>query len=352
MNANECITAVRNHLTHYLGTPSRVLNIQTEGPELPFTSLEVAVFNENTEHPTILSTCGLSLNQILDGRRMELIFIIDNHYDDNIMSVLVELLGTLSVFSTSAVPPLNYGGMLGAREQLEGLTIMEGVIFFPPFMLVNDFHGFEAPDGSPIQFLWVVPIYEEEAAYAEDHGPRELANLVAANQLNLTDLQRPMANVEMSPKDVNHFLNPSSEESPSTNRRSPHEITPEQIAQFRDTNEVIINVGQRYKPKKPAAHRSPQAPVQSEPQAGQADSRPTPKRAPAEPSKQEPVRFNLETGERLNANDEVPVKQRPSPVRQHAANQKQSDPEEEKRKRVDALRKAAKAAKKRSEKPS
>ena len=38
----------------------------------------------------------------------------------------------MSVFSVNAIPPLNYGGMLGAKEQLEDLSQMDGVVFFPP----------------------------------------------------------------------------------------------------------------------------------------------------------------------------------------------------------------------------
>ena len=353
MSALEFISAVRDHLTTFLGAPSRVLNLQLNNPDLPFESLEIAIFNEENEHPTILSTCGLCQNQILDGRRMELLFIVDDHGNSAVLEALVDTLGTLSVFAATAVPPLNYGGMLGAREQLETISPMDGVIFFPPFMLVNEFHGFEAPDGSPIQFLWVVPIYEDEAEYADEHGPRELANLVGANQINLTDLERPMANVEMTPDAVNQFLDPSSAETSRANRAAPHEITAEQIAKFRDSNEVIINVGQRHKPKSSGRRVAPQAPENLPSQApSQLETPPQTRTSAPQSDDQAPVRFNLETGERLNKSDDVPVSQRPSVPPTHPAQSEALDPEKEKQKRITALRDAAKAAKKRAEKPS
>ena len=87
MNAtpDDFLNAVRNHLTSFLGAPNRVVNIDLTDPDLPFSKLEVAIFNHGTEHPTILSTCGLCLNQILDGRRMELIFIVDDHNDSSLL---------------------------------------------------------------------------------------------------------------------------------------------------------------------------------------------------------------------------------------------------------------------------
>ena len=164
-------------------------------------------------------------------------------------------------------------------------------------MLVNDFHHFQAPDNSPVQFLWVVPIYEDEASYAEDYGPRELANLFGANQLSLTDLHRPSANTSMSPEEVQQFLNPD----PSRNApkpdyvKKPSEISIEQIAAFRESNEVIINVSQKYKPRSKAQSQPRPQP------APQVDIlQPESVESPPSPTKnKEEIRFDLKTGEQV-----------------------------------------------------
>lgn len=346
LSQTDLITATRNHLTHFLGAPTNVLTLDMRDPSVPFSSLEVAIFDQGPQHPKIISTCGLCLNQILDGRRMELLLLVDT-FDETNQNSLINLLGTMAVFSISAIPPLTYGGMLGAKDQLETICSMDGVVFFPPFMLVGDFHHFTAPDNSPVQFLWVVPIYEDEASYAEDYGPRELANLFGANQLSLTDLDRPSANTSMSPAEVQRFLNPNSAHSaPKPDYvKKPNEISPEQIAAFRESNEVIINVSQKYKPRsEPKRRPPPELSTQTTPEAISSASEPSVKA-------EQNIRFDLATGERLPPGNNAA--RPPQPVTKTQADSEASvpelSPEEAKRKRIEMLKNAAKAAQKRSE---
>jgi len=276
---------------------------------------------------------------------MELLLIVDA-LDDKNQNALVNLLGTMAVFSVTAIPPLNYGGMLGAQDQLQDVSSMDGVIFFPPFMLVQDFHSFLAPDNSPVQFLWVVPIFEDEASYAEDHGPRELANLFGANQLSLTDLERPSANTSMTPIEVQQFLNPTSDSKvakPDYVKR-PNEISTAQIAAFRESNEVVINVSQKYKPRTkglaPQVKQFSTEPVISD--LNSTNSNP--------PEKNQAIRFNLETGEQIISGRHSGST--PLTEKREASDEIESEelsPEEAKRQRIEMLKNAAKAAKRRSE---
>ncbi|MEE2903334.1 MAG: suppressor of fused domain protein [Myxococcota bacterium] len=345
LSASDLITATRDHLTHFLGTPRDVVTLQIKDPAIPFSTLEIAIFDQGPQHPKILSTCGLCLNQILDGRRMELVLIVDT-LDDKSQSALLNLLGTMAVFSVTAIPPLNYGGMLGAQEQLQDLSSMDGVVFFPPFMLVGDFHSFLAPDNSPVQFLWVVPIYEDEASYAEDHGPRELANLFGANQLSLTDLERPTANTSMSPEEVQQFLNPNSVSNVAKPDyvKKPNEISLAQIEAFRESNEVIINVSQKYKPRT-KGHAPQASPPSTEPMIADSNS------ANLNPPKNnQAIRFNLETGEQIaSGRPSRPVSPKEKKKEAEKTESKELSPEEVKRQRIEMLKNAAKAAKKRSE---
>ena len=74
--------------------------------------------------------------------------------DDKSQSALLNLLGTMAIFSVTAIPPLNYGGVL-EPEQL-GPSSMDGVVFFP-LHAGRGFSQFPCTDNSPVQFLWSYP---------------------------------------------------------------------------------------------------------------------------------------------------------------------------------------------------
>jgi len=342
--------AVRNHLASFLGPPTQVLTAELHEPSLPFASVELAHFNAAPNQPSIFASCGLANNQILDGRRMELLFIAQNGTQDHVRECAFNLLASMVSFAATAVPPLNYGGMIAAGEYLSSISPMEGLVFFPPFILVNAFHGFAAPDGSPVQLLWMVPIYESEADYAAQYEPRALANLFGVNELNLTDLQRPQANVDMSPDQIQSFLDTENEPSAPTSSpgHQPSEITAEQIAKFRASNEVVVDVSQRYRPgnagSKAIRHQTPP------PRTATIIPAPTPQRtAQQKDAPQKEIRFDLETGKELD-DEEIKRRRREQAKAEQTRPQVEPElsPEEQKQKKIAALKAAAKAAKERS----
>jgi hypothetical protein len=339
----EIITAVRDHLSSFLGSPLKVVSADMNDPELSFSSVELAMFNAAPDQPTIFTTCGLANHQTLDGQRRELVFIAQDGLQPSIQSAVFNLLASMVVFAAKAVPPLNYGGMIAAEEELSIITPMGGLIFFPPFILVDEFHSFIAFDGSSVQLLWMVPIYEREADYAAQFEPQILAKLFGANELNLSDLQRPIANVDMNPEQLTEFLQAEQNENALYDDQpkvQASEITTEQIARFRASNEVIIDVSHRFRPSESAQ------PLQSPPpQAPEGEEDKTSEVAPAKKA----VRFNLNTGEELDGSEvkQRRIKQarrkktpRPVEVKLSAAEEKQN--------RIAELKAAAQAAKQRS----
>lgn len=171
--------AVLKHLVQRLGAPQRRI-------ALPGQRSEIAVYAPAPEAPAMYISCGLSEERA--GRRLvELILIFQPQPAQSMEPTIAETLlafgeHDLAAEQTVAMPTTG-----------RALWPMDKLLLLPPLTFPEDFRRLSLPDGTEVELLWALPVFETEAQYAAAHGSDALLDLFSAQALNPVRSDRRVA---------------------------------------------------------------------------------------------------------------------------------------------------------------
>ncbi|MBI2377408.1 MAG: suppressor of fused domain protein [Deltaproteobacteria bacterium] len=338
------VLVIREHLLRHLGPPADVLQLR-EGalPELP--TLEVAFFAPGTsDSPVVFATCGASAIPMADNRRAEGLFMMRPRPTLEQAEVIVQLLGAFASYCSKNGVSIGVGDVIPARAELSTISNMDAVVFVPPVTFVPAFHRIEWKD-RVVDVLWLLPVYQDEASYALEHGPGALLTLFAAQGLDLTRLDRDTANTLLLPEDAK-TLAASMEKASAAPKApapaaSPRRLAPTQVRPgiIEDDEGFVVQV----KPPKPKKEKKREPEPVFEPPPEPAVHRPTAR--PLVPPKQPAAhRFDLSRGRAAtfvpSDDDRDALRDPKEPVLEQ---EPEITEEEAKQRRVEELRAAARA---------
>lgn len=184
------------------GEPEQVQVMQGGAAPDAIPQLHVAQFApEGPTSPNVFATCGASLYEMEDGRRIEGIVICRREPTEEERQGILRLLGRFSLFPATQKAVFRPGDLIDAKEDLAAFCDMDSVLMLPPLPFVDTFRTVDSRHGA-IEILWLVPIFNAEAEYARTHGIPALLNLVSAQGLDLSEPRRDEANTLMAPEEA------------------------------------------------------------------------------------------------------------------------------------------------------
>lgn len=361
LDTNQDVLLIRKHLVEHLGPPDEVFEVSGSPiPDSPVQALNLAYFAPAGPHsPVVFATCGASLYEMKDGRRIEGIVIMRQEPAGDAFDAVHRMLASFALFAESNDQVIRLGDVVRAPEELHQFCSMDAILFMPPIPFVETFHRVQLAGEKTVEIVWLLPVYESEASYALEHGPQALMMLFAAQALDLTEPNRDEANTLIDPSDAAEMAKRAGEENrkraeaegpkpiqprakPKTSRRSVGK------GSF-DVEEAkgpggAVKISRRNKPKKkptepPPGRRGPPPPRSD----GSPEPRPAPRARPAAPPKPAPkkkegVRFDI--GKKPVRDPKQPA----LPKRPEKKIEPKEDPEEAKKRRIAELKKKAQEA--------
>jgi hypothetical protein len=199
-------------LQQYLGTPAEVFELSqnpVEGSAIG--KLKIAYFTPGGgTGRVVFATSGAHRARMNDGRRIEAMMILRKEPAGTAFDAVRNLLSTFVLLPEANGRSLRYGDVI--RADLSAFSVMDALILVPPLVFPDRLHSAKLEDGGTIDFLWLVPVFEEEARYAIKYGPSALMLLTAAQGLDLTDMDRAEANTHAHPSDVVSLAKEATEE--------------------------------------------------------------------------------------------------------------------------------------------
>lgn len=204
LDAHPDVLLIRKHLVEHLGPPRAVVEVRGSPlPSSPVQALNIAYFApQGPEAPVVFVTCGASLYTMRDGRRVEAMVLLRREPPPDGFEAVHRLLGAFALFAETHREVVRVGDVVRANDELRQLSSMDAVLFMPPVPFVPAFHRVALGGERTSELIWLLPVYESEAAYALSHGPQALMMLFAAQSLDLTDMHRDEANTLMEPADA------------------------------------------------------------------------------------------------------------------------------------------------------
>lgn len=365
LDANQDVLLIRKHLVEHLGPPDEVFEVSGSPlPDSPVQALNLAYFAPAGPHsPVVFATCGASLYEMKDGRRIEGIVIMRQEPAGDAFDAVHRMLASFALFAESNDQVIRLGDVVRAPEELQQFCSMDAILFMPPIPFVETFHRVELAGGKQVEIVWLLPVFQSEANYALEHGPQALMMLFAAQSLDLTEPNRDEANTLIAPSDAADMAKRKGEENrkraeeegpkpmqprakPKTSRRSVGKGSYDVEETKRPGGAVKISRRNKPKKKKKAPARPSPQPARgpSAPSSPQPEGRPPPRRKQAPPGrpgpkKKEEVRFEIDN--KKPARDPKP---RPLTTRPEKKVEPKEDPEEAKKRRIAELKKKAQEA--------
>lgn len=366
------ILRIRKHLVEHLGPPDEVFEVSGSPlPDSPVQSLNLAYFAPAGPHsPVVFATCGASLFQMKDGRRVEAMMVHRREPQAEAFDAVHRLLASFALFAEANDEIVRIGDVVRAPTELEGFCKMDAVLFMPPVPFVPTFHRVEITKNREVELVWLLPVYDAEANYALENGPQSLMMLFAAQGLDLTEMDRDEANTLIRPEDAEELAKRAMEEAQKKAEEAAPTpmMTTKQKSSRRDMGrgsfdvveegaQVVIARRGSKKKKKPAPPPEPVAPAPEPeeaapppappPPAAAKPRPPPPKRrggAVKPPAKNE-VKFDLSRGKlQKRPPPEDPQATAPPPKKKKARPLTAEEEAEAKKKRIAELKANAQAA--------
>ena len=337
LDNNPLVLLVRKHLVEHLGPPTAVFEFSgSPVPNSPITGLNVALFTPGgPQGPAVYATSGASLFRMKDGRRVEALVVLNRPAPEDRNPAIHRLLGSFSFFAESNNEVVLPGDVVRAADELAPICRMDAVLFVPPITFQPSFHRVGVNEQEAIDLIWLLPIYAPEAEYSLQQGPEALMMLFTAQQLDLTDPDRPPADTQMSPEQAAEIAQRLANDASA---RAPRRQQPS----GRSTNEA----------KAPSASPSPRAAPRRGPSRGPARPRPNTVRPRRPGSRQKPeeddIRFDLSKDGAPIRNRPVKTKRSTDPKPPPPPPPPPEEPKLTKAERVAALKKAAREARARA----
>jgi hypothetical protein len=144
------------------------------------------------------TTVGLS-NHLLGqdeerSIRQELVF---SCYEDFSRLPIENRLFSVSRDLIQSHEALRHGQVLGPRGPLFEGVRAEGLLALEPSFFPKGFVEFTESDGTNVVMVWLVPLLQEEAAFARQHGWNVLDSLMVELNPDVMDLDRPVMNLAL-----------------------------------------------------------------------------------------------------------------------------------------------------------
>jgi hypothetical protein len=144
------------------------------------------------------TTVGLSKHLLAQDEkrsiRQELVF---SCYDDFAALPIENRLFSVSRDLISSHKALIQGQILGPRGRLFDDVKAEALFALEPTLLPRGFAEFTESDGSTVIMVWLVPLLQEEAAFARQHGWNVLDSLMVELNPDVMDLGRSVMNLAL-----------------------------------------------------------------------------------------------------------------------------------------------------------
>jgi len=159
--------AVKKHYSTHLGSPSREFNFDIE--EFPMKVLKWNA-DANPEEVSLYGTLGSSsrsLRGLDEGHRMEFLLGLLPEKDDVVVSLAI-----LGAHPHLAQTFLDHGHTLKLADPLWPETEMHSFLVMHPAQGIVP--ALALPDGTHVEFLMAVPLYDSEFAFKRSHSPEEL----------------------------------------------------------------------------------------------------------------------------------------------------------------------------------
>lgn len=214
LDQNPDILLVRKHLVEHLGPPQEVFEVRGSPiKSSPIQALHLSYFAPGgPEAPVVFATCGACLFKMKDGRRVEAMMLLRREPSRDAFSSIHRLLSSFAIFSEANNEAVRIGDVVRAPEDLHRFCQMDAILFLPPVPFVESFHRIALTREQQVELIWLLPVFEKEAAYALKYGPQALMMLFAAQGLDLTQTDRDEANTLIQPDDARQMAQKRSEE--------------------------------------------------------------------------------------------------------------------------------------------
>lgn len=214
LDQNPDILLVRKHLVEHLGPPQEVFEVRGSPIKTsPIQALHLSYFAPGgPEAPVVFATCGACLFKMNDGRRVEAMMLLRREPSRDAFSAIHRLLSSFAIFAEANNESVRIGDVVRAPEDLHKFCQMDAILFLPPVPFIETFHRIAITNEELVELVWLLPVYEAEAAYALKYGPQALMMLFAAQGLDLTQADREEANTLIQPEDARAMAQKRSEE--------------------------------------------------------------------------------------------------------------------------------------------
>lgn len=173
------------HVESFLGEIAGEWDTDPDGNELPF-----AIVHYDGRAPAgteIFSTLGLSAYELSDERaRVELIMIAPVRLTPGTVPPILVEAGRMPL-AADDVPRV--GDTFRSIEALREVSPMDCLYAGRPLYQAPELNRFEI-DGEPVGFLWLMPVYEVEADFIDEHGWEAFEQLMWDLDVDPTDFTR------------------------------------------------------------------------------------------------------------------------------------------------------------------
>lgn len=194
---------LEKHLARFLGRPRRVSSLK-KGPAAPSKISELAIAQfapGGPRKPVVFATVGGFEHRMKDGRRIEAMMLFKS--EPRASAAVREILATIVLTPEALGRALRHGDVVNAGSQLALLgATSSALLLLPPMTFAQPLHRAPLADGTAVEWMWAVPVFAEEAAYAKAHGATALVKLCAAQKIDLSDLRRRPADVTVAPEEA------------------------------------------------------------------------------------------------------------------------------------------------------
>ena len=186
------LAAVKAHLSGYLGPPAGEAKLETAVGPLGLLRFEPMPGTQ------VLSTLGVSL---LGGRgaRWEAVLTLAAEPEEH---VLAAACGILGAFAENAPGPRGPGKAFRPAGDTLAEVAFDSVVVAPPIAFADGLQRVPISGGDGVTVVWLVPAFDDEAAYARRHGPQAFLHLLEAQRVEPADFDRPPASTLVSPDDA------------------------------------------------------------------------------------------------------------------------------------------------------
>lgn len=181
------------------GLPDLVFDVPADPrPDAPMHHLHIAGFlPSGPTGPYVFCTAGASRAPMADGRRVEGMLAFQPAPSEQLKDPILRLLTAFSLHVQNSERPVQFGEVIRAEQDMSELSPMRGLMFAPPVLFNEAAHQLGSPK-APVELMWLVPIYDEEAQLLLARGATTLLNRFIEEETELLNFSR--APVRLRPK--------------------------------------------------------------------------------------------------------------------------------------------------------